>query len=87
MNLIEFARLFNLTEMEKQAYILNKVRDVAILLQYNVIEWLSFYYSNVQSGHQKRRTHQKEVSILLCVRGSYLGHLNNRFIVVICQPL
>ena len=26
MNLTEFARLFNLAEMEKQAYVLNKVR-------------------------------------------------------------
>lgn len=32
MNLTEFARLFNLAEMEKQAYVLNKVRGIFLTL-------------------------------------------------------
>ena len=60
MNLIEFARLFNLTEMEKQAYILNKVIDVAILLQYNVIEWLLVTIATFKVGIKSEELTKKK---------------------------
>lgn len=72
MNLTEFARLFNLSEMEKQAYILNKVRGtsthlVSILSGY---QYSNYCHSNDQSGHQRQRTHPKEVSNAGIMRGA-----------------
>jgi hypothetical protein len=45
MNLTEFAHLFNLAEMEKQAYILNKVRGISLILIIN--NWMAIDHYNI----------------------------------------
>lgn len=59
MNLAEFARLFSLAEMEKQAYVLNKVRDISTLLV-KCIDWLSITIATFEVGIKSKELAKKK---------------------------